>query len=368
MIELSVQDKAWVDSLFEKLDKKLTRSAVNLKDIIPFIAKDGRYNDMAKEDITWWTNGFFGGMMWLMYNETKKEEYKIAAERQEELLDKAFEVYDGLHHDVGFMWGITAKANYTLTGNKKSRVRCLHAANFLFARTNIRGKYIKAWPNKDYTIIDSMMNIPLLYWASREIGDDRYKYVALMHADSVLKHHIREDGSVAHIAVHNTQKDEVIETLAGQGCAVGSAWSRGQSWAVYGYALSYIHTGEKKYLDAAIKTADYFIKEAAKSGYKVLTDFCQPKDVKFIDTSAAVCAACGMIEIYKTTGDKYYLDSAIKILKALECDLDFSEENQSILQNCMISYDHGIQLHHIYADFFLCEAVLKLKNSDFLIW
>ena len=113
---------------------------------------------------------------------------------------------------------------------------------------------------------------------------------------------------------------------------------------------------------------DYFIKEAAKSNYKVVCDFCQPEDCDYLDNSAAVCAACGMIELSKITNDNKYLDAAIKILMALEEDCDFTDNNQSILQNCMEAYSSGKQLDLIYADFFLVEAILKLRGSDFLIW
>ncbi len=368
MIKLNPNDKLWIDSFYERVEQKLERSAKNLKDIIPHMTENGGYYDQAERDVTWWTNGFFGGMMWLLYEHTKKDIYKIAAKRQVEILDAALTRYDGLHHDVGFMFELTAKADYLLTGEPKSRVRAIYAANTLMSRTNIRGQYIKAWDHADYTIIDSLLNIPILYWASREFKDDRYKYVGIMQAESLMKHHVRDDGSVVHIAVHNTQKDEVIETLAGQGYKVGSAWSRGQAWAVYGFILSNIHTKEQRFLDTAIKVADYFIKETEKYNYKVRTDFCQPDDVDYIDNSAAVCAICGIIEIYKATGEEKYLDAAISILRALEADCDFSEENDSILQKGMIAYSLGEQVDMIYNDFFLCEALLKLRDSQFLIW
>ena len=232
--------------------------------------------------------------MWLMYNATKKDIYKEAAINQEKLLDEALSLYDGLHHDVGFMWGLTSKANYILTGNKESRVKSLYAANLLAGRVNIKGGFIRAWNSPlNYSIIDCMMNIPLLYWASREIKDNRFRYIAEMHADMTMQEHIREDGSVVHIAVHAEEHNEVTETLAGQGYAVGSAWSRGQAWAVYGFILSYIHTGEEKYLQSAKKVADYFMEYSAKSNYKTVTDFNAPKEPVYYDNTAGACAACG---------------------------------------------------------------------------
>lgn len=156
---------------------------------------------------------------------------------------------DKLDHDVGFLFHITSGANYLITKNVKSRNTNLIAASILASRFNIEGNYIRAWGNKTgdalgenvegYTIIDTMMNIPLLFWASRESGDRRFDAIAERHAEMAFREHVRSDGSVVHIAVHNTKTSEVIKTLAGQGCTEGSAWSRGATWVIYGFALAY---------------------------------------------------------------------------------------------------------------------------------
>ena len=372
MFNLSSEQQAWVDKIYKKFEAKFEKTATDVQDIIPYkVDANGKYTDMrfgSSDGPCWWTNGFYGGLLWLMYEHTKKEVYKTAAKKQELMLDEAFKKYDNLHHDVAFMWNLAAKPSYLFDGDHDSKVRALMAANILAARANIRGKYIKAWNVADYTIIDSMMNIPLLYWASREVGDDRYRYIAEMHADSTIKHHIREDGSVVHIANHCVDHDEVTETLAGQGCAVGSSWTRGQAWAVYGFTLSYIHTKEQRYLDTAVKVIDKFIEEAESFDWKIPCDFKQSHDCPYLDNSAALCAVCGILELHKITGDDKYLQAAMNILYALEDSLDFSEENQSIVQNCMEAYSTGRHVHLIYADFFLAEALLKLRGSDFLIW
>jgi len=368
-MNLSSIDKAWVDGIWNKISEKLEKNAVELQNIIPYSTTDGKYSDMSQTDVGWWTNGFFGGIMWLMYKETQKECFKIAAQNQEKILDGVFDIYDRFDHDIGFMWGLTSKAQYVQTGDTKSRLRAMYAANILAARANIKANYIRAWNGiKEYSIIDCMMNLPILYWASEEIHDNRFKYIAQMHADMALKEHIREDGSVVHICVHDEETPKIIRTEAGQGYCVGSAWTRGQSWAVYGFALSYMYTGDKKYLEASKKTADYFLEHVKKSDYKTVTDFAAPTDAGLFDNSAGACASCGMIELYKITKDEKYLDGAIKILKAMEEDCIFDDSNQSIVQKCMLSYSDGKHVDLIYADFFLCEAILKLKGSDYLIW
>lgn len=373
MVNLTTEQIKWLDGFYEKIEKKTEWLAAEVNNIIPYTTNEnGKYFDKRfdknSSGVQWWTNGFYAGMLWLLYEYTGKGIYKSVAKEQEIMLDEAFALYDELNHDVGFMWDLASKPSYIFDCDKGSRVRTLMAANILAARANIKGKYIRAWNHHEYTIIDCLMNLPLLYWASREVGDDRYKHIAMMHVDSAIKHHVREDGSVVHIASHNPLKDEVIETLGGQGYAVGSSWTRGQAWAVYGFTLNYIHTGEKRYLDTAIKVTDYFISEAKKHGYKVPIDFCQPKEPAYLDNSATVCAACGMIELYKITGEERYRDEAILLLQNLEEDCDFTKENHSIVQKCSEAYYGRQHIPLIYADFFLVEAILKLRGSDFLIW
>jgi len=369
MIYLTDSDKKWIEQIWQKIEKKLSKNAELVWDIMPYTTENGKYIASKNEGASWWTNGFYGGMMWLMYQATNKDVYKEAAKNQEHLLDEAWKLYDGLHHDVGFMWGLTSKAQYILTGDKESRIRALYAANLLAARINIKGGYIRAWnTNHSYSIIDSMMNIPFLYWSSKELKDNRFRYIAELHADMALKEHIREDGSVVHICVHDEETPRIVRTEAGQGCAVGSAWTRGQAWAIYGFVLSYIHTREERYLEASKKTADYFLENVKKTDYKTVTDFAAPLDEGLFDNSAGACAACGMIELYKLTDEEKYLVGAINILKAMEEDCIFDDSNQSIVQKCMTSYSDGRHVDLIYADFFLCEAILKLKDSNFLIW
>ena len=185
-------------------------------------------------------------------------------------------------------------------GSKKSRVRTSIAADMLASRYNARGEFIRSW-NDDcigWVIIDSMMNIPLLYWASDEYKDDRFKYIAMKHADKVLNTHIRPDGSVNHIVSLDPTNGEVIETFGGQGYAVGSSWSRGQAWAIYGFTLSYIHTGKQEYLDAAKRVAHYFIANVCDD-WLPKVDFRSPKGPVIYDSTAGACTACGLLGVSK---------------------------------------------------------------------
>lgn len=369
----------WAKRVFKKIDEKLTVEAKRLGGKIPYIpsAETGLYEeDLGTSDPVWWTNGFWSGMMWQMYHATEKDLYKNTAELNEAALDKAFEIYTGLHHDVGFMWLHTAVANFRLTGNERSKARGLHAAHLLAGRYNPRGKYIRSW-NRDragWVIIDSMLNIPMLYWAEKEIGDPRFRYIAEDHADKVMNQIVRPDGSVNHIGVFDPTNGELIETPAGQGYASGSSWSRGQAWAIYGFALSYLHTGKTDYLETAKKVAHYFISEVAKTDWIPVVDFRAPQEPVMIDTSAGMCAACGLLEISKYV-DEYekalYIDAAINILQATEEKYAiWDTEKDGLIDFSTGSYheEKWTEVPIIYADYYFVEAILRLLDKDFLIW
>lgn len=375
----SEETKLWAEQILAKIDKKLTIEAKRSGKMIPYIPDEqtGLYEeDMAISDPVWWTNGFWAGMMWQMYHATEKSLYKESAEFSEECLDKAFDIYTGLHHDVGFMWLHTAVANFRLTGSERSKARGLHAAHLLAGRYNPRGQFIRSW-NRDrsgWVIVDSMLNIPLLYWAETAIDDPRFRYIAEDHADKVMNHIVRPDGSVNHIAVFDATTGELIETPGGQGYASGSSWSRGQSWAIYGFALSYRHTGKREYLDTAKKVAHYFIAETSKTGWIPVVDFRSPKEPVIIDTSAGVCAACGLLEIAKHVGEfenNLYVDAAINLLKAIEENYAvWDTEKSGLISHATGEYhaEKWTEVPIIYSDYYFVEAILRILDKDFLIW
>lgn len=373
------ENREWIDVTWDKIDKKMRRIAVKSYDKIPYTSVNGTHDNRGKTEPDCWTNGFWGGMMWLMYKATGHEQYRKTAEHSQTLLNEALKDFTKLHHDVGFMWHLTSGADYKITGNMQSRNTNLFMASTLMSRYNVDGDYIRAWNGSDaagYSIIDCLMNIPLLYWASEEIGDTRFKRIAMRHMDMALRDHIRKDGSVNHIVDHYTDKVGVKRILAGQGYSDTSCWSRGLAWAIYGSILSYIYAGKEEYLDAAVRTADYFIGRCAETGYLPLLDFCAPKEPVYYDSTAGVCAACGMIELakYVHNGDKY-INAAIEILKAAdEKCCNYGEDEDALVLMGSERYPHNeqelktIHMPIIYGDFFFIEALFKLKGNDFPIW
>ena len=381
MKEIIAQNQDWIDSTWSKIDRKLSKVAVKSRNKLPYTTINGIHDDKTEKAVDWWNNGFWGGLNWLMYMGTGNEEYKKTAERSEELLDGALKMYKKLHHDVGFMWHLVSGANYRITGNPAACTRNLFAAATLFSRYNLDGEYIRAWngdQNEGYSIIDCLMNLSLLYWASEELGDDRFKKIAMSHMNMALRDHIRPDGSVNHIVDHEIDKVGVKEVLAGQGYAADSCWSRGLAWAVYGCVISYVHAGKEEYLEAAKRTADYFIEHCKKTDYLPVVDFCAPTEPVLYDSTAGVCTACGLLELaqYVSEDDaKKYTQEAIHILKA--CDEKFCnyEENEDAL--VLMGTERypknerewkGVHIPIIYGDFFFVEALLKLKGNEFFIW
>lgn len=374
----------WIEGLFQKMERKFEAECRRMGDKIPYRAEDGIYKtDYAKKDIYWWTNGFWPGILWKMYHVTGKDLYRLSAEQAEKTLDRALHGFIGLHHDTGFMWLHSAVADYRLTGSKEARVRGLTATSVLAGRYNPKGQYLRAWnpecveEGQDCTgwiIADSMMNIPLLYWASEELKDPRFYYIAKSHADTVRRTLVREDGSCGHIACLNPDTGELEEIQAGQGYSDTSSWSRGQLWILYGFALSYRYTKDPAYLDTAKRTAHYFISNIAMTGYIPLCDFRQPTEPVYWDASAGLCAACGLMEIAGfVDGEEknLYRYHAEKIVKSIaETCCDYNPDMDSIVQQCKVDY-HSTKAQHtdlIYADYFLAEAVLRLMGKDFLIW
>ena len=370
------ENKAWIDETWKKITSKLRRTSVELKNKIPSVSENGIYNDKSIDAIGSWTNGFWPGIMWLMYDATGEECFKETAENAENALDKALEDFCSLHHDVGFMWHISAGANYLLTGNEKSKNRNLHAAAALASRYNVDGGFIKAWNDKGtdgWVIIDCMLNIPLLYWAAKETNNVAYTQIANHHADKTIKHHIRPDGSVYHVVEYDINTGEVKGYPWTQGYnAENSSWARGQAWAIYGFVLAYIHTGKTEYLDTAKKVAHYFIANVCNTGYVPHHDFRQPDDPCYIDTSSGAIAACGLIEIAKVVPEyekKMYMGAAVNIMKAItENHCDFTEEEQSIMQNSTGFYGKEVHKPYIYGEYYYVEAMYKLKGFDKLFW
>ncbi len=375
---MGAQEKEWAEGIAKKILDKVTVTAKRSKGKVPYTTVDGRFDDWS-DRISWWTNGFYAGQLWQLYQAFGGENFRTFAEEVEEKLDANLMDYQGMDHDSGFKWLLTAAANYKLTGNPKSKNRTLLAAANLAGRFNPVGNYIRAWnnwgneDNSGWAIIDCMMNLPLLYWAERETGDPRFAHVARLHANTAMKAFVREDGSVHHIVQFDAKNGGVTGTLGGQGYGVGSSWTRGQAWALYGFTLSYMHAQDTAYLETAKRIATYFANSVPESGL-VPVDFCQPADCEWEDSTAAAIAACGMLELSKCVEEeemkRFFFEAAMKLLKTLaQKRCNWSEETDNILENCTAAYhDQNHNFAIIYGDYYFTEAILKLCEKELFMW
>ena len=371
------QDILWVEQAWLDTFKKVKTTSQQMSVKFPSMTTDGKYSDTHAP---WaWVVGFWPGLLWLLYEKQGYEPFKEIAIEREQIMDGPLNEFVNIHHDVGFMWQLTSMKQFELLGNEESKTRALRAASHLASRFNINGRFLTAWNKNDVnsadprglSIIDSMMNLPILYWAAEQLDAPRFKLIAMAHADTVLKEFIREDGSVRHMVEFDYLSGAVKQYHGGQGYDENSAWSRGASWAIHGFAISYQHTREQRYLDVAMKTADFFIEQLADDSVPHW-DFRAPRDSNTPrDTSAGACAASGLILLSDLVEDinkkERYLSAANKILKSLYQNYGTynDDRNQGILTGGTFNCPQGlgIDCSLIYGDYYFVEGLYKLKNK-----
>ncbi|MDF2936567.1 MAG: glycosyl hydrolase family 88 [Paenibacillaceae bacterium] len=372
----------WAQEAWDKTVEKIGRTSGRIKDGFPHASVDGMYK---LEPAYWWTAGFWPGLLWLLYRKTGDAALREIAESCERQLDGVISDYYRLDHDIGFMWTLTSVARYKVLGAAEaedSKRRGLLAANLLAARFNVLGNYIRAWnpwhegqENAGWAIIDCMMNLSLLHWASELTGDPRYRHIAVRHADMALEHFIRPDGSVNHIVIFDPVTGEKVSVNGGQGFAPDSAWSRGASWAIYGMSLSYKHTGDIRYLEAAKRVAHFFIANLPED-HVPHWDFRLPEDVPhYRDSSAGACAACGLLLIAEQVDGleaDLYRQAGERILHSLYANYgtwDSAEEEGLILHGTSHYPERkNMDVPLIYGDYYFVEGLSRLLGHGDLFW
>ncbi|MDQ0114144.1 glycoside hydrolase family 88 protein [Paenibacillus harenae] len=375
----AVQPAIWVNEAWEQTVSKVKRTSGRIGANFPHASQGGVY---VLEQPHWWTAGFWPGLLWLLHEGSEEESFRVIAEQCEQRLDAVLDGYDRLDHDIGFMWTLTSVANYKLNGGDESRRRALKAANYLVGRFNLKGNYIRAWnpwsegeDNAGLAIIDCAMNVPLLYWASRETGDPRYMHIAEAHMGTVMSQFIRTDGSVRHIVRFDPMSGEVAEYIGGQGYAPESAWSRGNAWAIYGLALASRHTGRQDYLDAAKRAAHFFLSQLPEDAVPVW-DFRAPEETKSLrDSSAGACAACGLLLIADLVPDSEsvsYRKAGTRILESLYRNYgsygDDAEEGLILRGTSHYPERKNLDVPLIYGDYFFVEGLARLKGGITIPW
>jgi len=363
--------------LLEKALGKMKFASRRIGAKSPHVAREGVYDDAR---LDWWTSGFWPGMLWIAYDLTGDAFYRDTAWSFDERMERLFLGPNRFHHDVGFQFLPTAVLKRKTTGDEDGRRRGLFAANFLAGRFNAAGGFLRAWNdvadpsawnrnNSGWAIIDSMMNLPLLFWASEETGDPRFRHIAVAHADTVLRRFVREDGSVAHIASFDPATGGFLGWIGGQGFAPDSAWSRGAAWALYGFAVACRSAGEARYLKASRRIADFFLASVEADGVPLWDFRVVPREGEPRDTSAAACAASGLLELaalLPASSAEAYRDAARRLLRALASGYAAWDDpdGEALLRGGTGHRPAGenVDVSLIYGDYFFLEALAKLSG------
>ncbi len=342
------------------------------------------YQPVENDD---WTCGFWTGEIWLAYEFSGDERLKKAAEIQvDSFLNRIRNKIAVDHHDMGFLYSPSCVAAYKLTGSEKGREAALLAADQLIARYHPVGEFIQAWgamdaPENYRLIIDCLLNLPLLYWASQETGDAKYRDIAEKHIHTAVANVIREDFSTWHTFFFDMKTGAADHGATCQGYRDGSAWARGQAWGVYGMALAYKYTGRKEYIDLFKGVTEYFLTHLPK-------DLVPFWDLEFTDgddqprdSSSASIAACGMLEMvkYLESGDaQHYRRIAYQIMKSLYDNYavkDGAVSNGLVLHSTYSKHSpyntcnhYGVDECNLWGDYFYMEALTRMSREWELYW
>lgn len=322
-----------------------------------------------------WCSGFWPGILWMDYGYTKDERVRKAAEGYTNALAFLAErpAYD---HDLGFLVINSFLKGYEQTQKEEYRRIALACADTLATLYNNKVGTILSWPRhvKDYgghnTIMDNMINLELLFWASEHGGSQHLHDIAVRHAETTMQHHFREDGSCYHVAVYDTLSGAFIKGVTHQGYADSSMWSRGQSWAIYGYTMVYRFTKDQRFLDFAQKVTDIYLKrlKTTSDDWVPLWDMDDPRGIKAPkDASAACVVASALLELNQYVGGKKgesYREAAEDMLRDLSSEKYQSrEKNVSFLMHSTGHHPAGSEIDAsiIYADYYYIEALTRLK-------
>jgi len=324
-----------------------------------------------------WTEGFWPGSCWMMYQETQDEKWKQAAIEFQSMFEEHKDITTS--HDVGFVFNNSYGKAYKILGDEKYKQILLDASDALISRFNPKIGCIESWDhnaqwikNNDWqypVIIDNMMNLEMLFEAADITGDDQYYDIAVTHADTTMKYHYRNDLSTYHVVDYDTITGAVDERVTHQGYSDSSAWARGQAWGLYGYAMCYRYTNDQKYLDHAIKVADYNIGQWPDD-HIPYWDYNAP-DIPDAhrDASAAAIFASALIELSQHSGDTSYANVAMSIIRELSSDrylADIGSNNHFLLKHCVGNKPGGseIDVPLNYADYYYLEALRRAKDIE----
>lgn len=328
-----------------------------------------------------WTTSFWSGILWLAWELTGDDVFRaVAATHIDSFARRIENRVDVETHDLGFLYTLGCVAPWRLIHDSRARTAALAAADRLMTRFLEPAGVVQAWGDlsdpeqRGRTIIDSLMNMPLLYWASEVTGDPRYAAAASRHTAHLRDHIIRPDGSTYHTFHWDPLTGDPLRGTTAQGNSDSSCWARGQAWGIYGFALSYRYTGDESFLRAAMTCGDYFRDHLPG-------DLVPYWDLNFIegsgeprDSSAAAIAACGFGEIAQCLPDGerrvHYLAQAHAIRESLATSCATVDQTgaKPLLQHGVYSKPdgRGIDEGNLWGDYFYLEALTRAARPDWV--
>ncbi|GIO29379.1 MULTISPECIES: glycoside hydrolase family 88 protein [Paenibacillus] len=355
---------------------QIDRNLETFIDTFPSEASSG--NVYRQVGNTEWTPAFWTGMLWLAYETTGNEKYRQAAEKQLPSYKQRIEERRYTNtHDLGFLYTLSCVSAYKLTGNEDAKQIALDAAELLYIRYLDKAGIIQAWGNLDdprqrgRMIIDCLMNLPLLYWASEVSGDRKFYDAAHSHVHMSAKYLIREDASSYHTYYMDAETGAPKYGKTAQGYSDDSCWSRGQAWGIYGFPLSYRYTGETELLELTTKIANYFLNRLPED-FVCYWDLIFTEGTEERDSSAASIAVCGLLEAaahFPLTEPlkRKYENAALSILESLienYMTKDVPESN-GILLHAVYSKpgNNGVDECCIWGDYYMHEALVRVTKD-----
>ncbi|WP_342424036.1 glycoside hydrolase family 88 protein [Paenibacillus sp. FSL E2-0178] len=356
---------------------KIQRNIGRFGDRYPHVGNGLKYSLIENDD---WTNGFWSGMLWLGYEYSGDGRLRDAARRTVDSFRSRMGqgiVLD--HHDIGFLYSLSSKAQWIVEGNTEAKELTLLAADRLMNRWREHAAYFQAWGREGdpveggRIIIDCLLNLPLLYWASEKTGNPAYKAAAEIQANKSRRYLVRGDDSSYHTFFFNQETGEPIGGATHQGYTNGSTWTRGQAWGIYGFALSYRYTGDPLFLETSKRMARYFLEHLPEDGV-AYWDFNLPQDAvnPYRDSSASAIAAAGLHELLShldeaEPGYAYYRRGLIRSMQSLVRHYATIGDSQAegLLKHG--SYHvRGSQApdeYMIWGDYFYLEALMRLEKG-----
>lgn len=370
--------KAEMDVLFEK-------TVQHLNNAYPKVEKEGllpRSIFKGYREIEDWTSGFYPGNLWMAYEYTQNDDLLAKAIYATELLEE--EKYNTKDHDIGFRIYCSYGRAYNATNNPKYKEVIIQAAESAIQRFNPNVGVIMSWNPTDEgfkhrgwqypVIIDNMMNLEMLFAATKFTGDKKYYNVAVKHAEKTLKNQYREDYSCSHVVDYDSITGAFIKRDWNNGNSdpETAAWSRGQSWGLYGFTVMYRETGDVKFLKHAEKIASFILNHKNMPEDMIpYWDYHAPEVPTLRDASAGALLASGLLELskYSKENEKKYFNAAEKILKSLSSSEYFAEPGTN--GNFLLKHATGNFVRNsekdgtlIYADYYYLEALLRYKEYN----